>query len=103
MANPITYADLDELLSGHGFVREVLADQHVAYLDRTDEPIFVFPTLPLHHSVEPMHLAAVRRWLLETGRCDEDDFDRWLWQIRFGDQRPARAEAIGAGRATGVG
>jgi hypothetical protein len=47
VANPVTYADLDALLAGTGFGRRTLSDRHVAYLDRTEEPIFVFPDLPI--------------------------------------------------------
>ena len=93
MANPVTYADLDELLVGKGFVRRTLSDQHVAYLDRTEEPIFVFPAEPMDQTVQPVHLAAVRRWLLERGLSNEEDIEHWLSQIRFGEPRPEPATA----------
>ena len=69
MANPVTFADLDELLVEKGFVRRTLSEQHFVYLDRTEEPIFDFPAEPLDRAVWPVHLAAarflqqVKRWL----------------------------------------
>lgn len=104
MGNTITYADLDELLVGNGFVRKNLSKEHVVYLDRAEEPIFVFPALPLDEAVEPVHLAAVRRWLIDAGLLQEEGIERWLWQLRFAERRPApAAAAVGPGRAAGVG
>lgn len=103
MANPVTYADLNDLLVGKGFVRRGLSEQHVAYLDPSEEPIFVFPALPMDRAVRPVHLATVRRWLIEMGLSHEEDIERWLCQVRFGDCRETTAVAASESRAAAVG
>ena len=102
MANPITYADLDRLLVRQGFVPRSVSAAHVAYLDRREEPIFTFPVLPPSEAVRPFHLAAVRRWFLETGLMEEEEFDRWQCSVRFGDGCVG-ATAVGAGTSRAVG
>ena|SRR5687768_6899150 len=99
MAPHVTYADLDRLLVGKGFVRRSLPDRHVAYLDQAEEPVFVFPDLPLDQSVRPVHLATVRRWLIELGLNEPDEMERWLCQFGVGDRgRTPVAATIANGR-----
>jgi hypothetical protein len=83
--HPVTYADLDQLLRGYNFDSRPVPPDHVAYVDRSQEPIFVFPSLPPNEAVWPHHLAAVRHRLVETGLAGQDEYDRWLCAMRFGD------------------
>jgi hypothetical protein len=95
MINPITYADLDRLLRRHRLEPRPVPPSHLAYVDQSGEPIFVFPVLPPSETVRPIHLAAVRRWFLDTGAIEDDEFERWLCCVRFGDECPEPA-AVGA-------
>ena len=98
MAKPITYADLDRLLVECGFIPRPVSAEHVAYVDQAEEPIFTFPVLPSSEAVRPFHLAAVRRWLLDTGLMEETEFDHWQCSVRFGDgcAEPVAAAAVAA-------
>src|SRR5262245_31728354 len=93
--NPVTYADLDQFLRRYKSDPRPVPLNHVTYVDPKQEPIFVFPVLPPSESVWPHHLASVRRWLLETGLASQDEYDRWLCAVRFGDlcREPATAGA----------
>ena len=81
----MTYADLDQLLRRYEFDPRPVPPNHVAYVDRSQEPIFIFPALPPTEAVWPHHLAAVRHWLVETGLASQEEYDRWLCAMRFGD------------------
>lgn len=99
VSNPITYRELDTLLLGAGFTSASLPGGQIVYQDGQGDVIFAFHDLQPSETVRPHHLAAVRRWFLDTGIMTEAEFDAWLCQLRIADVRDEPVAAA-AGRTT---
>ena len=119
----ITFADLDALLRRLGFSSRMVevaprglvdngsgdgADERrsrnpglpaVLYENvSAEDALILLPRRPPDAPVEPQHLIPTRRQLIERGLIEEDEFERWLCAMRFGD---VRREPAATGAADG--
>ena len=101
-ARSVTYGDLDALLRRLGFTSRPIEVTHrdpdnpgdtegwvvpaVLYHNAAaDDAMILLPPRPLDEPAEPQHLIPTRRQLIERGLIEEDEFERWLCAMRFGD------------------
>ena len=101
MAKPIAFTDLDRLLVATGFTCERPAHTHTLYTHSPTGKVVLLPAWQPGDVALPHHLVAVRRFLVDWGILDEEEFERWLCTVGFGTdcREPAAAGARNA--ATG--
>jgi hypothetical protein len=103
MANPVTYADLDRFLAEAGFRVTRPNQSTVLYKSQSTDVFFAFSPREPKQTVDPFHLWSVRKMLVERGIREEEDFERWLCQIRFSDDCDESARPlVGSGHARGA-
>lgn len=83
MSNAVTYADLDRLLGDAGLVARRPNDSRLVYLLPPDDILLIFPFRLPDQIVDPFHLAASRRMLVDRGLVEDEDFECWLCGVRF--------------------
>lgn len=75
----------------------------MVYNDVSTGTLIILPRRPLDTPAEPQHLIPTRRQLVERGLIEEEDFDRWLCAMRFGDLGREPATVGAADGRTGGG
>ena len=78
MSKAITYADVERLLTQLGFVAEDTTGSFKVFRHQASDALIVLPSSHASDSVDPSHLVAVRKHVLENGLSDEDSFDALL-------------------------
>ncbi len=74
----LTQADLERALTAVGFVAGQTRGQHKVYRHQPTDTVVVLPLNLTGTPLNPLHLVAVRRTLLERGVIDGEAFDRLL-------------------------
>jgi len=123
-ARNVTYADLDAFLDRLGLARRHIEVDHglgagggngvdgvaparrpvpgYAYRRAGTGAVLVLPVRPADAAVAPRHLLAARRTLVDWDVITNEEFDRWLCQVRFPDVGAAPTGAgVDQARATG--
>ena len=57
----------------------------MVYDEVASNTVIILPPRPLDAPAEPQHLIPTRRQLVERGLIEDEDFERWLCAVRFGD------------------
>ncbi len=82
MSKKITYDDLERLLLGIGFVRGQTEGNHKVYQHKPSDTLILLPPTQPKEIVDALHLAGVRRMVVNGGVIDDDDsFNRLLEDI----------------------
>jgi hypothetical protein len=88
----------DEMLDTDGVPAEQSRSRRVrgfVYDHAETEALIMLPLRPPDEAVAPRHLVPARRALVDRGVTSDEDFDRWLCQMRFPDVCRAAATADG--------
>jgi len=73
----ITYGDINALLEEEGFKSSPLKGPHVVFRNSEAQATLVLPDVKSTLAASRLHLAMLRRTLVDFGLLSEEDFDRW--------------------------
>jgi cell division protein FtsZ len=91
MFEPITYGDLERLLTHVGFHTRHIVGRHALFVHATSETAVVLPLRNAADPVDPRHIDAVRRTLADFDILNADAFGNALESLRTKQQRSAWA------------
>jgi predicted RNA binding protein YcfA (HicA-like mRNA interferase family) len=81
MVKNIQFIDLEELLVKIGFSKIPTTGSQQIYKDSQSGTLIVLPPHDQQAYVQPVHLSAVRRVLVENGLINENTFDSFLGKV----------------------
>lgn len=75
------YSDLEQLLLKLGFTTLPTTGSHKVFKHSSSGALIILPSYEKKAYVNPVHLVAVRRILMEHGILDENAFDSFLEKV----------------------
>jgi hypothetical protein len=74
----VTYGDIEHLFESEGFTRKAVKTSHILFEMPGSKAALVLPAQRASAAAAKMHLAMVKRTLVDFGLLTEADIDRWI-------------------------
>jgi len=81
MVRDIQFTDLEQLLSKIGFTKVPTTGSQQIYQYPLSGTLVILPAYEQRAYVQPVHLVAVRRVLVENGLINSNSFDSFLGKV----------------------